>query len=252
MHFDIGQIAGKPTVKAVQRASELGRLRHTLPARHQQVFPHLQAGEDAPPSRLYELATLSIARGTGSRVAEGVLAFAAGAPDGALLGCWVPEIAPLNTFVVLRGFADDAALSRERERTMLSSSPFGSGDCLVRMALDSYAPFPWLPPVAPGSYGPFYEIRSYVVRPGGIGPILSAWQERLPLRTQYSPLLVVLYALHGTTRITHIWPYPTLAARVEARSTSIQSGAWPPDTGTWITAEMRSGIYLPASGSPLR
>ena len=68
-----------------------------------------------------------------------------------------------------------------------------------------------LPRQVPGPYGPSYQVRSSVVRPGGIGLILGTWQERLPIRTQHSCLL---------------------AARAEARSASIQSGAWPPDTGT--------------------
>lgn len=140
----------------------------------------------------YELATLSIERGAGARAAEAAAAFAAEAPDGALLGCWAPEIAPLNTIVILRGFSDDAALARERERTMRSSNPFGCGDSLVRIALDSYAPFPDLPPVEPGAHGPFYEIRSYVVKPGGLDPVMQAWTERLPVRIRHSKLLIAM------------------------------------------------------------
>jgi len=81
---------------------------------------------------------------------------------------------------------------------------------------------------------------------------MDAWAQRLPVRVQHSPLLIAMYAMNGTTRIKHIWPYPSLAVRAEARSGSISSGPRPPKTGTWITADMRSGIYLPAPGSPLR
>ena len=72
------------------------------------------------------------------------------------------------------------------------------------------------------------------------------------MRTRHSRLLIAMYALFGTTRITHIWPYASLAERGERRAASLVSGEWPPATGSWMTADMVSGIYVPAAGSPLR
>ena len=41
---------------------------------------------------------------------------------------------------------------------------------MTRLKLETYAPFPDLPPVEPGAFGPVYEIRSYVLKTGGLCP----------------------------------------------------------------------------------
>ena len=199
----------------------------------------------------YELATLSVTRSTGAAAAQTVPAFAA-AGEGRLLGCWLPDIGALNTVVVLRGFADDAELARERARTLRSGNPFGCADRLAGLALDSYAPFPFLPPVETGSFGPVYEIRSYAMVAGGLEPVLAGWEAGLPFRTSVSKLLIAMYALDGPPRITHIWPYASSNDRSRLRAEALQPGHWPPQTGQWIAREMHSAIYLPTPGSPLQ
>jgi len=85
---------------------------------------------------------------------------AAGA-KGQLLGCWSSEIGALNQVTVLRCFADDAELQAERWRALSTQDVFGRGDVITELTFDSYAPFPFLPPVKPGKYGSIYEIRTY-------------------------------------------------------------------------------------------
>src|SRR3954471_13321712 len=95
----------------------------------------------------YELATLSVGMGTAPKAAEAIAAYAAeSGAGGRLLGCWVSDIGDLNTIAVLRGFADGAELAHERERTLRSPDPFGCGELAGELRLESYAPFPGLPP----------------------------------------------------------------------------------------------------------
>ena len=137
----------------------------------------------------YELATMKVGFGVAPKAAEAIAAYATetGA-GGKLLGCWFSDIGDLNTIAVLRGFADDAELLRERDRTLRSSNPFGCGDLMASLKLESYAPFPGLPPVEPGAFGPVYEIRSYILKNGGLSPTFEGWAEKLAARTEVSRL----------------------------------------------------------------
>jgi hypothetical protein len=199
----------------------------------------------------YELATLSVGLGTAPKAAEAIGRYVAEG-GGTLLGCWASDIGALNEIAVLRGFADDAALAAERERGLRSSSPFGCAEFLTRLSMDSYAPFPGLPPVETGAFGSVYEIRSYVLKPGGLAPTFEGWAEKLPDRTKVSKLVIAMYALGGVPRITHIWPYASTDERARLRAESVKAGVWPPRSSVWLTPEMRSGIFLPTAISPLR
>jgi hypothetical protein len=201
----------------------------------------------------YELATLSIGMGTAAKAAEAIAAYTTeSCAGGKLLGCWVSDIGALNNIAVLRGFKDDVELARERDRTLRSSSPFGCAEFLTRLSMDSYAPFPGLPPVEVGAFGPVYELRSYVLKTGGLTPTFEGWAEKLPARTAISKLVIAMYALDGVPRITHIWPYESADARARLRAESVERGTWPPKSAVWLTPEMQSAIYLPTAVSPLR
>ena len=201
-----------------------------------------------------EIATLTTTLGAASRAAPAIEAFAgeAGA-KGRLLSLWTTELGPLNQILVLRGFDTEADLAAERQRTLLAANPFGSAEWLTGLTLDSYVPFPDLPPVAPGEYGAVYEIRTYVLKHGGLGPTLAAWKAAVPSRVELSPLTIALYATDGAPRFTHIWPYRSLNDRFAVRGESVRRGVWPPQGGpAWLSSDMRSTIGLPTANSPLR
>ena len=204
-------------------------------------------------TRRYEIATLSILMGSAPKIFPGIEAYVS-APEatGKLLGVWTSDIGALNKIAILREFEDDAALLRERERGMRAANPFGADAFLTRLEMESYAPFPGMPPVETGAFGPVYEIRTYVLKTGGLEPTFEGWGEKLPARTAVSPLTIALYALDGAPRITHIWPYASTNERFEKRTESVAQGAWPPRSAVWLTPEMNSTIYLPAAISPLR
>lgn len=201
----------------------------------------------------YELATLTLPFGTAGKAGEGLAAFTA-APEaqGRLLGAWNADIGRLNRLVVLRGFADAASLLAERQRTLESASPFGCGAFLTEMTLDSYVPFPFLPPVETGARGPVYEIRTYGIKIGGLPHTIAAWEKALPERSRFSPCVIAMHALDGPSRFTQIWPYADLAARAAARGGSVAAGVWPPKGGPdWLTTDMQSTVALPLPQSPL-
>ncbi len=202
---------------------------------------------------IYEIATLSIKLGTVAKAVTGIGDYVkAPGAKGTLLGCWSTEISELNQILVLRGFADHAELLRERERALRTTDPFGAGEAIAGLCFDSYAPFPFLPPVQPGQYGAVYEIRTYKLKHGGVPNTIAAWEAAVPARRELSPLCIAMYALDGPPRFTHIWPYASLDARAAVRADSVAKGVWPPKGGPdWLTGDMRSVIGLPTAISPL-
>jgi hypothetical protein len=166
---------------------------------------------------LYEFATLSFHPLNARKATAGAEAYvAATEAKGQLLGCWTTDIGALGRLFVLRGFTDAAELAAERKRALFSANPFGAAEVLTGLEMDSYAPFPFLPPVVPGKYGKIYEFRTYHLKPGGLPPTMAAWEAAMPARNKLSPLVINMYALDGAPRITHIWPMP--ASTRERRS----------------------------------
>jgi hypothetical protein len=201
----------------------------------------------------YEIATLTVRLGKAGAVVAAIDA-ALKAPEakGRLLGCWTSEIGTLNQVILLRSFTDEAELLSERQRLLASGNPFGAGEDIAKLAFDSYAPFPFLPPVQPGKFGGVYEIRTYMLRHGGVPATVAAWEAAIPARVELSPLVIAMYALDGPPRFTHIWPFASLDQRAAVRADSVAKGIWPPKGGPeWLTGEMYSTIALPTAISPL-
>ncbi|OAE99039.1 NIPSNAP family containing protein [Bradyrhizobium centrolobii] len=202
---------------------------------------------------LYEIATLTVKLGTAAKAVAGIGEYVgASEAKGSLLGCWASEISDLNQLLVLRSFADHEAWRSERERALRTPNPFNAGDAITQLNFDTYAPFPFLPPVAPGRYGNVYEIRTYRLKHGGVAPTIAAWEAAIPERVKLSPLSIAMYSLDGPPRFTHIWPFASLDSRAAVRAESVAKGVWPPKGGPdWLTGDMRSIVALPTAISPL-
>ena len=97
---------------------------------------------------LYELATLSCPLLAVGRASEGVYDWV-NDPEakGEMLGCWRTEIGSLGRLIVLRGFEAPEDMTAERRRALLSANPFHAGSVVTALEMDSYAPFPFLPPI---------------------------------------------------------------------------------------------------------
>lgn len=201
---------------------------------------------------LYELAILSCPLLTMDQVCQRAQSWAAEAEAGTLLGCWRVDIGTLGRVLVLRGFDTPEAMTAERRRALMSVAPFHGGDLLTALTMESYAPFPFLPPLRTGARGGVYEIRTYRLKPGGLVPTLAAWEAAIgPARTYTDHLVTNLYALDGSPRITHIWAFASLEERARLRGDAYAAGIWPPKGGPDQILEATSTIALPDPGSPL-
>ena len=202
---------------------------------------------------LYELATLSSHLLALERSAEGAQAWVEdGDGKGRLIGCWRSEIGTLGRLYVLREFETPEDLTSERRRALLSANPFNAGDVVTSLEMDSYAPFPFLPPIRMGDRGGTYEIRTYRLRPGGLPPTLAGWERAIePARAYTDHLVVALYALDGPTRITHIWGFASLRERTDLRARAYGDGVWPPEGAPEQIVEATSTIAIPQGASPL-
>jgi NIPSNAP len=200
----------------------------------------------------YELAVLSFPMLDVDKAAEGVLPWVTGpAAQGRLLGCWQTENGPLGRLIVLRGFTGDAELASERMRARSSTRPFGAGDHLTGLSMQSFAPFPFVPPVRTGQFGPVYELRDYHLRPGGLPATIAGWRQALPARHRIDPITMVMYALDGPDRMIQIWPFHSLDERVAIRRDLYANGVWPPPGGPEEVLEATSIIAWPTEFSPL-
>lgn len=202
---------------------------------------------------LCELATLSYSPPVLGQAAGGVEVWIGDTEaKGRLLGCWRTEIGTLGRMLVLRGFDAPEDMMRERRRALLGANPFDAGSQTAALEMESYAPFPFLPPIRMGDRGEVYEFRTYWLRPGGLRPTLAAWEASIsPARAYTDHLVVTMYALDGPLRITHIWAFASLEERAALRGWAYGAGVWPPQGGPEQILHATSTIALPQERSPL-
>lgn len=174
------------------------------------------------------------------------------ANDPALLACWYSEIGALNQILILKSIDDPATAIAHRTGALEGQNPFGVGEFMTGMTMDSFVAFDFLPPLRPGKQGPCYEVRTYMLTPGGLAPTIELWRKAVPGRSKVSPLLVAMSSVTGAvTRFMHIWPYKSVEERGRLRAKAVSDGVWPPPGGPAHIAAQQSDIYFPAPFSPL-
>lgn len=175
------------------------------------------------------------------------------AGDSNLLACWYSEIGALNRILIIRKSADAAKAVANRLAALSARNPFGIGEFITDLSLDTYVPFDFMPPLQGGAYGPCYEVRSYVLKPDGLTPTIELWRKAVPGRAGVSPLLAAMVAVTGAAiRFMHVWPYKTYDERARLREKAVADGVWPPPGGPGHLLSQQADIYLPAAFSPLR
>jgi NIPSNAP len=122
--------------------------------------------------RCYEIATLKTVIFGAGKAAPAVEAWVK-AGTGRLLGAFASDIGALNEIYVLRGLESLDELGDERDRALRSDNPLGCLENLVDLSFDTYRPLDSLPPVEPGRFGPFYELRSYRMKLNGLLPTMG-------------------------------------------------------------------------------
>lgn len=202
---------------------------------------------------LYELTTLSCSLLEQATVSDDARRWVSDADAaGTLLGSWRTEIGELGQIIVLRKFETMHELQRERERAYMAEQPFHIANPHIRLDMESYALFPFLPEVQPSTFGKFYELRRYWLKPGGIAPTIAAWEQAIsPAKAYTSHLVANMYALDGPPRIAHIWGFSSLEERMNLRAQHYSAGLWPPKGGPRQIEKATSTICLPEAWSPM-
>jgi hypothetical protein len=211
---------------------------------------------------IYELRTYTVKPGT---LGDFVKAASTVSRDirkddyGKLEGYWFTEIGPLNQ--VLHLWSYDSFDERARLRGELAKNPRWTGEYipLIRPLLvrqDIRLLNAIKAPVAPASTGNIYELRNYRAKAAGAArQWLDAFTAALPAREKYSKIVGLWQTEAGQpNEVCHIWAYPSLNARAEARGNALKDPAWQEflGIGSALLEEMHSTIMLPAPHSPLK
>jgi hypothetical protein len=214
----------------------------------------------AASARVYELRTYTLKPG-----AVGDMLKAASTVEqdirknafGKLEGYWSTDIGPLNQVMHLWSFSD------ANERAQLQADLVKD----KRWATE-YAPLvrpliirqetrllkAVIGPVTPASAGNVYEFRNYRVRTGAVGEWIDAFLTGLPGRERHGKIVGLWHTDTGEpNEVCHIWAFPSLNARAEARANALKEPEWQAflAKGSPLLEEMHSTIMLPAPHSPL-
>jgi hypothetical protein len=211
---------------------------------------------------LYELRTYTVkpgALGDMVKAAGSVARDIRGDNFGKLEGYWSTEIGPLNQVMHLWSYGDFAERARLRAELAKNSRWTGEYIPLIRpLLLRQEVRFlnAIRPPVAPASTGNIYELRNYRAKPAGAAKQwLDAFTAALPAREKYSKI-VGLWQTEAPqpNEVCHLWAYPSLNARAEARGAATKDPVWQEFLGKApaFLEEMHSTIMLPAPHSPLK
>jgi hypothetical protein len=211
---------------------------------------------------IYELRTYTLKPGT---IADMVKAASTVSHDirgndyGKLEGYWSTEIGPLNQVMHLWSYQD--LNERTRLRAELAKNPRWHKEYTpliypLLMRQDIRLLNAIRQPVAPASTGNIYEFRNYRAKTGGaVTQWLNAFTAALPAREKYSKIVGLWQTEAGQpNEVSHIWAYPDLNTRAEARANALKDPAWKEFLGKsgGLLEEMHSTIMLPAPHSPLK
>lgn len=203
---------------------------------------------------LYDLTTLSLLPNTlGAVLPLLPKTYENFSKTGTAIGCFSCEFGVLNRFAFLTQYDDADKLAAERARLMQTENPYGIGAYLGGVTSTAFKPLSFAQPILPGEYGPFYEIRTYTISPGGLPETEEAWSKVIPRRNEMSMLLTIMGSVEGgPQKMVHIWPYKTIEDRVKARGQASKEGIWPPPGGSAQLTSLQSELFVATSFSGLR
>jgi hypothetical protein len=174
------------------------------------------------------------------------------AKDPTLLACWYSEIGALNQIMIIRTIADPAVVLESRMALINSDNPYGVGEFMTGMTMDTFVAMDFLPPMRPGKIGPCFEVRGYTMHTAGWAATVELWRKFSPARGKISTILTGMTAATGRAiRFMHIWPYSSLDERARMRAKAVAEGVWPPPGGGPHMATQHTDIYLPTPFSPI-
>lgn len=170
-----------------------------------------------------------------------------------LAAFWYTDIGPLNE--VIHVWPYENALERTRLRAEAVKAgvwPPKTGELIVDMKAEIFDSMLSIPALEPSNDGPYFEMRTYTVKPFTIPLMIERWKEHLPARTKLSPLTGVFSAdVGGLNQWMHIWPYKSLDERAAIRKKAREDGIWPPP-GNSPAFKQESKIMLAAPFSRIK
>jgi hypothetical protein len=147
-----------------------------------------------------------------------------------LFAFWHTEIGPLNQIIHVWPYKDMEERTRIREAAVKDKAwPPAIGEFLVNQRSDIFVPANFMPNVAPGDIGPYFEMRTYTYAPGALSNVLENWEKAIPDRLKFgSPCFLGYSELGGLNKWLHIWPYKSIEQRMSIRKQAHDAGVWPP------------------------
>jgi hypothetical protein len=203
---------------------------------------------------IYELQTATVRPGTMPAALERLgQAAPAGPPATNAVACWYSEFGPLNQILTIRPYPSALELAQAREAALRGPALSAISDLLVELRAEAFAPFPFMRELAPGRLGPFYEVRTYTLKPNALARTIELWAAAIEARTELSPLVAVMYSVTGVLpRFVHIWPYGSLDGRQRLRRRAVELGVWPPPGGPDLLVAQEAAVFLPAPFSAMQ
>jgi NIPSNAP len=170
-----------------------------------------------------------------------------------LAAFWYTEFGLLNQVIHVWPYVDANERARIRaEANKPDVWPPKVHEFIADMRSEVLVPLPFSPPLEPSNHGPFFEMRSYTLRAGGVPEMAAKWEKHLAPRLELSPLIGVFTSEHGELgQWIHIWAYKSLEQRMEVRRTMQEKGIWPPPPPV-PTLRQSASLLLPAPFSPIR
>lgn len=173
---------------------------------------------------------------------------------GKTIGAFACEFGVLNRFAFLTAYDSVEKLAEERARLMQTEDPYGIAPYLGGVQSTALKPLFFMKdPIETGSWGPFYEFRTYTIAPSGLAETAEAWSKIVERRNAMSKLLMVMASIEGgPQRMVHIWPYKTIEDRVKARAQASKEGIWPPPGGSGKLTALQSELFVATGFSDLK
>lgn len=170
---------------------------------------------------------------------------------------WRTEFGPLNQVIHVWPYEDLGERARIREAAVKDPSrkwPPKNMDLIDTQEVEVFFPAPFMRPLGSRDFGSgnIYEMRSYQYRPGAIPEVLKRWQEAIPHREEYSPLVACWYTEFGTlNKFVHVWVYKDFSERMRVFHEARKDPHWPPPTREWMLRQ-ENKVMTGASFSPLK
>jgi hypothetical protein len=164
------------------------------------------------------------------------------------------EIGPLNEIVHIWKYRDLAERAQIRAEAAKDPHwPAQLREFLCTMKSEIVVPFPFVPEVAPGRIGPFFELRYYTLKQGMLAEQQKAWEGAIQARMKMSPVVLAGGVEFGQANgFAHIWAYNSLDQRMQLREEARAKGIWPPPGSADRVLTQETKILMPASWSPLQ